>query len=124
MAQQVDSNTKAFPASAAIPIFSRVTLAANGTIAPAALTEVEIGIAQTPAFAAGDLVTVKLRTASGTHKAVANAAVARGAAVFGAANGRVSVSAATAFRIGTALEASTAAGDIIEIMYTTPGVAV
>ena len=82
MSQQVDSQTKAFPASAAIAQFSRVVLASNGTVSTAVLADREIGIAQTPAFAAGDLVTVKLRSAAGTQKAVAAAAITRGAQVF------------------------------------------
>jgi hypothetical protein len=124
MSQQVDSQTKAFPASAAIPQFSRVVLASNGTVSVAVLADREIGIAQTAAFAAGEMVTVKLRTAAGTHKAIANAAITRGAQVFSAAAGRVSVSATGAFNLGQALEPAGAAGDIIEIMYFTPGAVV
>jgi hypothetical protein len=124
MSQQVDSQTKAFPASAAIPQFSRVVLASNGTVSTAVLADREIGITQNPAFAAGDIVTVKLRSSTGTHKAIANAAITRGAQVFSAASGRVSVSATGAFNLGQALETSTAAGDVIEILYFTPGAVV
>lgn len=124
MSQQVDSNTKAFPASAAITQFARVKLASDGTISTAVLADVEIGIAQTPAFAANDMVTVKLRTAAGTQKAIAAAAITAGAGVWSAAAGKVSVSATGAYRVGTALESATANNDIIEIVYTTPGAVV
>ncbi len=124
MSQQVDSQTKTFPASAAIPQFSRVVLAAGGTVSVAALADREIGITQTPAFAAGDVVTVKLRSATGTHKAIAAAGITRGGQVFSAAAGRVSVSATGAFNLGQALETATTAGDIIEILYFTPGAVV
>jgi RNA-binding protein YhbY len=124
MSQQVDSQTKAFVASAAIPQFARVKVGSDGTISTAVLAEIEIGIAQNAAFAAGDLVNVKLRSSAGTHKAIAAAAIAAGAGVFSAAGGKVSVSATGAYRLGTALEAAAANNDIIEIMYATPGAVV
>lgn len=124
MSQYVDTNTKAFTASAAIAQFARVKLASDGTISTAVLADIEIGIAMTPALAANDVVTVKLRSATGTHKAIAAAAIAAGAGVFSAAAGKVSVSATGAYRLGTALEAATANNDIIEIMYATPGAVV
>lgn len=124
MAVYVDGPTKSFVASAAIAQFARVKVASDGTISTAVLADIEIGIALQPAFAAGDVVTVRLRNASGTQKAIAAAAITAGAGVFSAAAGKVSVSATGAYRLGTALETAAADGDIIEIMYATPGAVV
>ena len=121
MAVFIDGPTKSFVASAAIAQFARVKVASDGTIATAVLADVEIGIAQQAAFAAGDVVTVRLRNASGTQKAIALAAITAGNAVFSAAAGKVSNTATGAYRLGTALETSAADGDIIEILYATPG---
>lgn len=123
MSQQVDTNTKAFVAAGTIVQFSRVLLGSGGTVTAAVLADKEIGIAQN-AGVSGDLINVKLRTANGTHKAIAAAAITRGASVFSAAAGKVSVSAAGAFNLGLALEAATANNDVIEIMYYTPGAVV
>jgi hypothetical protein len=123
MSQFVDAQTKTFPAGGTITQFQRVVLGSGGTVTAAVLADREIGIAQNNAVS-GEPVTVRLRTAMGTHKAIAAAAITRGAQVFSAAAGRVSVSATGAFNLGQALETSTAAGDIIEIMYFTPGAVV
>lgn len=124
MSQFVDGPNKSFKTSAAIAKYARVKLASDGTISTAVLADVEIGIAQQDAFASGDIVTVRLRNASGTQKAIALAAIVAGANVYSAAAGKVSVSASGAFNLGKAMEAATASGDIIEIMYATPGAVV
>lgn len=121
MSQFDDSGVKTFEASAAISKGARVLLAADGTISAAGLTGKEIGTALAAAFAAGDRVAVKLRTAAGSHKMIAAAAIAAGATVFTAASGKVSVSASTAFQVGTAVEAATANNDVIEVIYNAHG---
>lgn len=121
MAVYVDGSTKSFVASAAIAQFARVKVASDGTISTAVLADVDIGTAQQAAFAAGDVVSVRLRTAAGTHKAIALAAITAGAGVWSAAAGKVSTTATGAYRLGLALETSSADGDIIEILYVTPG---
>lgn len=123
MSQYVDSNTKAFVAAGTIAQYSRVVLGSGGTITAAVLADREIGIAMDRAVS-GDPVSVKLRSGAGTCKAIAAAAITRGASVFSAAAGKVSVSATGAFNLGIALEAATADGDIIEILYFTPGAVV
>lgn len=122
MSQFVDGNYKTFEADAAIALYQRVKLDADGKVTVAGLTDRCIGTAVKPAFAAGDLVTVKLRTASGTHKMIVSEAVAAGALLYTESDGEVQDTAqATAFLIGTALEAATADQDVIEVLYNAHG---
>lgn len=123
MSQYVDSNVKAFTAAGTIKQYARVLLGSGGTITEAALGDIEIGIAMTRGVS-GDTIPVKLRSGAGTHKAIAAAAITRGNGVFSAAAGKVSVSATNAYRLGIALEQATADGDVIEILYITPGAVV
>lgn len=122
MSQYTDGNTKAFVADEAIAVNLRVKLDADGRVTTAGLTDKEIGTAITPAFAAGDVITVQLRTAAGTVKMVAIEALAVGAAVYTETDGKVQDTAqATSFLIGTALEAATADGDVIEVLRNSHG---
>lgn len=122
MSQYIEGNTKGFVASAAIAKYARVTLAADGTVAASAIGEKDIGTAETVAFAAGDLVTVRLRNAQGTRICIAAGAIAVGAAVSTAAAGKVNDTAGTgSFVYGTALEAAAADGDYIEVLPNAHG---
>jgi hypothetical protein len=122
MAEMNANGFKTFPASAAISQFARVKLASDGTIAAAGLAEKEIGTAQVAAFAANDLVAVKLTSAPGTHKMIAKEAIAIGARLYTEAGGKVQDTAeATAFQVGTALTAAGAENDIIEVLYNAHG---
>ena len=122
MSQYVDGQTKTFVADEAIAENLRVKLDSDGRVTIAGLADKEIGTAVTPAFAAGENVTVRLRTAAGTHKMIAVEALAVGAAVYTEAAGKVQdTAAATAFLVGTALEAATADGDVIEVLYNAAG---
>lgn len=122
MSQFVDGQTKTFIADEAIAINLRVKLDSDGKVTVAGLADKEIGTAVTPAFAAGDPVTVRLRTAAGTHKMIAIEALAVGATVYTEANGKVQDTAAsTSFQVGVALEAAAADGDVIEVLYNAHG---
>jgi hypothetical protein len=124
MSQQDDSGFKTFTASEAIPKYARVTLASTGLIEDAGLAVKEIGTATEEAFASGDRVTVKLRSAAGTHKMIAKEAMAIGATVYTEAGGKVQDTAeTTAFQIGTVVDvvAPTAEGDIVEVLYNNHG---
>lgn len=123
MSQYVDGNVAGrFVASAAIAQYARVKISGAGTVAEAGLAEKEIGTAVNEAFAAGDAVQVRLRTAAGTHKMIAKEAIAVGAALYTEAGGKVQDTAeTTAFPVGTALEAAAAENDIIEVLYNTHG---
>lgn len=122
MSQQVDASFKGFEASAAITQYARVKLDAAGTVSTAGLTDRDIGVAQNAAFAAGDMVQVKLRSGAGTHKMIAAGAVTRGAVVNTAASGKVDDAAtSTGYALGHALEAATANNDVIEVLYNAHG---
>jgi len=98
-------------AAAAIAQFLRVKT--TGALAVAGAADVELGTMELPALAAGD-ATVRYRTAAGTVKMVANAAITAGATVYAAAAGKIGASGGLA--IGTALEAATADNDVIEVL--------
>lgn len=122
MSQFDDSGVRTLEASAPIAKHARVALASDGTISTAGLTGKDIGTALNRAFAAGDRVAVKLTSAPGTHKVIAAGAVTRGARLYTAASGAVDDAAtATAFQWGTALEAATTAGDILEALVNAHG---
>ena len=121
MSQYVDSNTKAFTAAGTIKQYARVTLGSGGTITEAGLAVKDIGTAMEPAVS-GETIAVKLRSGSGTHKMIAIEALAIGATLYTEADGKVQDTAAsTSFQLGTALEAATADGDIIEVLYNQHG---
>jgi hypothetical protein len=79
------------------------------------ITERGVGYA-TVSGVSGDVVSVALHSKPGTVKVVAAAAIAVDAIVYSAASGKVSTSASTAFPLGIARTASSANGDVIEIM--------
>jgi hypothetical protein len=120
MSQYVEGPIKAFTAGAAIAKHLRVTLS-SGKLAAAGITVKEIGTLEEASFADLDVRPVRLRTAPGTVRMVANGAISLGAAVFTAASGKVGPSAATAFVLGTALEAAAADGDVIEVLRNSHG---
>jgi hypothetical protein len=121
MSQYVDAQTKAFTAAGTIKQYARVVLGSGGTITEAGLAQKEIGTAMEPAVT-GETIAVRLRTATGTHKMIAVEALAIGATLYTEAAGKVQDTAeTTSFQVGTALEAATADGDIIEVLYNAHG---
>ena len=92
MSQKVDSNEKSFTADAAIGQNKLVRMTATG-VDVCGIAHHAIGTATREAFAAGDVISVKLTTA------------------------------ATAYRIGKCLEAAGADGDVIEVLYLSDGAA-
>ena len=122
MAEQNDNGVKTFEADAAISQFARVKLDADGKVTNAGLTDREIGTAQRDAFPAADIIPVKLRTAAGSHKMIAVEASAVGAHVYTEASGKVQDTAAsTSYLLGIAVNASSADGDIVEVIYNAHG---
>lgn len=107
------SGYKTFQATAvAIAPYLRVQVDANGLISVANATDNAIGIT-TEAVAASGYGRVKLFTAPGTFLFTATTAITRGATLFPTASGRVDDSGTTGIGF-VALEAATAAGDVIE----------
>lgn len=122
MSQRDDSGFRQFTADGAIPLYSRVKITTTG-IDVAGLAEKSIGTLQTAAaIAAGDVVSVKLRSAAGTHKVLVSEAMAQGAVAYSEASGKVQDTAqATAFIEGVILEAASADGDVVEFLYNNAG---
>ncbi|HEX5498753.1 MAG TPA: capsid cement protein [Thermomicrobiales bacterium] len=114
MSQFCNGNTKSFVAGGAISQYARVKLS-SGKLALAGAADVEIGVVETAAFADGDLAPVRLRTAAGTFKMIAGAAIAAGAEVYAAASGEVGTTN-TNPAIGHALDAASGANSIIEVL--------
>jgi hypothetical protein len=129
MGQYVETPTKGLVASAAIGQFLRVklnsTVTINGVAEPAyavagaADWNVEVGTVEEQSFASGELHAVRLRSAQGTRKMVAAAAISSGAALYAAAGGKVTSTAAGP-QIGIALQAASGSGSIIECLYFPP----
>jgi hypothetical protein len=123
MAQFVDSNTKTFIAGGALDQHLRVKLS-SGKLTAAGVADDWIGTTCQEAFADGDVVDVRLRSASGTSKYIAAGAITTGARVYAAASGKVDDAITTEF-IGIALPlnsetSTTAAGannDICEVLH-------
>jgi len=121
MSQYVDTNTKTFEADAAIALYARVKMDADGKITTAGIGDRDIGIACREAFAAGDKIPVKLRSGAGTHKMIASAAMTVGDLAYSAASGKIGASASGAYLLGTVLETASADGNIIEVLYNGHG---
>jgi hypothetical protein len=97
-------------AVAAITKYQRVKLTAANTVNVAGDEETAIGVAMEN-VASGDPVGIKLLNDGGVIPVVAAGAITAATSVYGAASGRVEGSGTTA--IGSAIEAATAAGQVI-----------
>lgn len=116
MSQQFDNADQPMTLGGTVSKYQRVKFS-GATVVVAGLTDRGIGVAMRGGVS-GDVVTIRMDTPGRSTKMIANAAISAGADVYSAANGRVSTSASTAFRVGRAKEASAAAGDRIEIIPT------
>jgi hypothetical protein len=117
MSQYVDSNVKTFIADEAIAQHLRVKLDSDGKVTKAGLTDRDIGTAENAAYASGDPISVRLRTASGTCKMVAIEAITVGSLVYTESDGKVQDTAAsTAFLLGTAMETVSGDNSVIEVL--------
>ncbi len=117
---QVHSGSMGFAGGAALVVSRRVKLA-SGVLQYAGAADKALGVLLTPTFANANKTsgyddgTVCLETESGTRKMVAAGAIAVGADVWGAASGKIN-DIANGVYVGKALEASTADGDVIEVL--------
>lgn len=117
MSQYYVSPTR--PDTAAGAIATHLRVKTSGALVVAGATDLELGTMDSECTAAGP-ATVRLRTAQGTSKMIANGAITANASVYAAASGKVSGSGTQL--IGTALEAATTDGDVIEVIRTPPAV--
>lgn len=118
--QYVETGRKGFVnGGTALNRYLRVKLS-SGVLALAGITDREIGVLgeRVEASKHGDVI---LSSASGTTPMVASAAISAGALVYTAASGKIGASASTAYIVGTALEAATADGDVIEVLRNSHG---
>lgn len=115
MSQYVETATKTFVASGALTQFLRVKDNGSGKLMLADANDTNwIGSLERTTFADGDNVAVRLRTAQGTRKLVANAAISAFAFVYAGAAGKVAPSGNVV--VGIAMEAATADNDVIEVL--------
>lgn len=114
-----NERSRAFIAGADLAAKRRVKLKAATTTTPpeveyAGAGEAHIGVTEHWADS-GDGVSVLLANASGSMEMTASGPVALGASIYGAASGKVD-DTVSGSAIGTALEAATADGDVVEIL--------
>lgn len=114
MATIVEGPLKTFTAGGALLPYRLVKLSSGVLAYPDTSDTVTIGVLEAEAFAAGDMVPVRLRTAQGTWKVQASTSISADGSCYIGANGTVASSGTQV--IGMALEAASGAGDIIEIM--------
>ena len=110
---------KTFTATEALAAFRRVKLTSSSGVAVEYADQSDssgfIGVTNNNALIT-ESVGIELKGASETFKCVASEALAVGATLYAADDGKVS-DTASGDAIGTALEAATAAGDIIECIF-------
>lgn len=105
-----------FTASADVTGGRLVAVTGNRTVGPAgADSAAVVGVAGFDAKA-GERVTVFTR-AGGVHRLTASAAIAAGVKVSSAAAGTIQTIGATTNPVGLALEAATAADDVIDVLF-------
>lgn len=116
MSQKVDGNTRTFVAGETIERGLLVRLSAAETVSIAGLAQTPIAVA-TRRVPAGEQGAFDLLSKAGTVQCKAGGAFSAGAVVYGRAAGLVDdISTSSAVKIGVALEAATAANDIIEVL--------
>jgi hypothetical protein len=121
VSQYIDGNYKNFTAGGAIAQHLRVKLTA-GVLVLALAVDRALGTMRDSAFATGDNRAVRLRSANGTSRYVANGAIAQGVKVYGAAGGKITATPALgAALVGDSLEAAGADGDVIEVLHHSSG---
>lgn len=113
MSQFKDNREIAVESAAAWDKGQRLYIDVGGKVSVCAANRKSDFTARRDCMAAGEWITVTAHM-GGTSFVVANGAIAAGADLYGAANGKVA-SSGTVLE-GVALEASTADGDIIEAM--------
>lgn len=122
----VDAGVRAFlPGSNDIPKYSRVTQTAAGCDL-AGVSDKTLGTAMAPGYDPDttrdnfqEKIPVKMWNADGTHYAIASGAISANAEFQAAASGEIAA-LTTGKAIGRAIEAATADGDVIEVVWYPP----
>jgi hypothetical protein len=111
------ANPRTETAGGTIPKFSLVKLSSGEAVVCAAATDKPYACTQDHSAVDGDLVTVEFDT--DRVKLTASAAIAKGAEIMPAAGGKIATYSAGAgvYKVGIALEAAAADGDVIECEY-------
>jgi len=100
----------------------RVKLDGDLKLVPAGVTDIEIGVTSSGVSNGTDPVRVLLANAPGTVEVTAAGAFAKGASLQRCADGKVDDTGAGSV-YGIAMAASTAAGDIVEVLPGNAGIA-
>jgi hypothetical protein len=116
----IENGKKTFEAGAAVST-KRLVKLSSGQVIHNTVTSTDdpIGVAEYAVDAADELVAVRLLNDGGTLEVTAAGAIAQDADVYAAADGKVSALSATAGtyrKVGIAIAAATADGDIIEVL--------
>jgi hypothetical protein len=118
LSQVVEANFKTFRAGAAIGKYLRVKLTAGKLAVAVAADREWLGTLEAPSFEDGDVRRIRLRTAVGTMRMIANGVINQGAGCWTAAAGKVSASPGTgATYVGICIEPAAADGDVIEVLH-------
>ena len=113
----VKNNTRTFVAGEALDAYMLVDIESDGSVTKASETSTSTQIGYTIApVASGEAATISLVVGGGTSYAVADGVVAIGDVIYSAAGGKVSATGVGAQRIGLAVSAATADGDVIEVI--------
>lgn len=100
-------------------LFVKAGTGAQSATAIAAITDVAIGVVQetiTDAMAATGKAVVAVWVPGSVSRVIANAAIAKGAKVAPAANGKAQTAVSTQFPVGIAQSAAAASGDEIDVL--------
>ena len=114
MAGLIHGPTATGKATSALAAWRRVHIS-SGLLDYAGASDTDaVGVLERAAFAAGDYVEYRMITAEGTCQVMASDAITAGASCYAAASGKVAPSGSVL--VGIAMEASSADGDIIQVM--------
>src|ERR1700742_4406776 len=113
MSLQFSAPTRSFASTAALNRYRRVTMTA-GVLAYAGANEVGLGVLEVTTTTDDEVGAVRLPTAEGTQKMVASGAITALTNVYAAASGKIASSGSV--KVGVALEAAGADGDVIEVL--------
>ena len=115
MAQYVEEDLRTFLAGSALGQHLRVTTIGSGQVGLAGAGDCGIGTTENVATFTNEPLTVRLLSATGTRKVVANGAITEGSQLYCAASGKVSSTGTIPY--GICLESSTADNDVIEAFF-------